>query len=71
MLGYAIAILFISLISSIYYRCLLKLQSAEDQLHRSHLVLSAQADLIVCLCDAETGQRGFLITGENKYLKPF
>jgi len=70
-LGYAIAILFIVLISSIYYRCLLKLQSAEDQLHRSHLVLSAQANLIACLKDAETGQRGFLITGENKYLKPF
>ena len=69
--GYGIALLFIVLISSIYYRCLLKLQSAEDQLHRSHLVLSAQANLIACLKDAETGQRGFLITGENKYLKPF
>jgi len=69
--GYGIALLFIVLISSIYYRCLLKLHSAEDQLYHSHLVLSAQANLIACLKDAETGQRGYLITGENKYLKPF
>lgn len=69
--GYILALLFIVLISVNYCRCLFELSSAGDQLNHSHLVLNAQAKLISGLKDAETGQRGYLITGDNQYLKPF
>ena len=69
--GYALALIFIVQISLSFFTCLLELSSAADLLHNSHSVLNAQARLISGLKDAETGQLGYLITGENKYLKRF
>ena len=68
---YALALIFIVQISLSFFTCLLELSSAADLLHNSHSVLNAQARLISGLKDAETGQLGYLITGENKYLKRF
>lgn len=36
----------------------------------THEVLSALAEVLSLVKDAETGQRGFVITGEEKYLEP-
>lgn len=69
--GYALALLFIGLVSINCYRCLIELTRAADQIGHSELVLHAQAKLISGLKDAETGQRGYLITGEYQYLKPY
>ena len=37
----------------------------------THEVLDALEQLISTLKDAETGQRGYLITGEPRYLDPY
>jgi len=37
----------------------------------THLVLTRLTDLLSTLQDAETGQRGYLITGEPRYLAPY
>jgi CheY-like chemotaxis protein/CHASE3 domain sensor protein/putative methionine-R-sulfoxide reductase with GAF domain len=37
----------------------------------SHLVIHELDGLLSALKDAETGQRGFIITGEEKYLEPY
>jgi signal transduction histidine kinase/CHASE3 domain sensor protein len=37
----------------------------------SHLVLATTKDLALALRDAETGQRGFLLTGSEEYLTPY
>ena len=34
-------------------------------------VLGALSDLDLAVRDAETGQRGYLLTGENSYLEPY
>lgn len=36
----------------------------------SHRVIEAGQRLLIGLADAETGQRGYLITGERRYLEP-
>lgn len=38
---------------------------------RSHQTVSAIDSVLAALTDAETGQRGFLLTGENRYLEPY
>jgi CHASE3 domain sensor protein len=40
----------------------------EDQAHKAELALSA---LLSTLKDAETGQRGYLLTGDEDYLQPY
>lgn len=38
---------------------------------KTHEVLSALADVLSLVKDTETGQRGFLITGDERYLEPY
>jgi CheY-like chemotaxis protein len=38
---------------------------------RTHSVITALDDLLSTMKDAETGQRGYLITGEDSYLVPY
>ncbi|MGC4006542.1 MAG: CHASE3 domain-containing protein [Pirellulales bacterium] len=38
---------------------------------RAYGILKASAELLSTAQDAETGQRGFLITGDKNYLKPY
>ena len=41
------------------------------QVTYTNKVLDAMDDLLSTMKDAETGQRGYLITGEDQYLKPY
>lgn len=41
------------------------------QVFRTHEVITALDDLLSTLKDAETGQRGYLLTGDERYLEPF
>ena len=45
-------------------------ESAQWEAH-THVVIQKLGDLISSLKDAETGQRGFLITGKPAYLEPY
>jgi len=42
-----------------------------EQVTRTHEVLVALDDVVSLLKDAETGQRGFVITGDERYLVPY
>src|SRR5690242_3740910 len=42
-----------------------------DQLDRTSRALLQSEALLSTLCDAETGQRGFLLTGNTAYLEPY
>src|SRR6186997_1699270 len=44
---------------------------AGDQVARTQNVLAATHQLLGHLIDAETGQRGFLLTGNEEYLEPY
>jgi signal transduction histidine kinase len=48
-----------------------QLHDDSGQVAHTHEVLDALDDLLSTVKDAETGQRGFLITGESRYLKPY
>src|SRR6476469_3517918 len=44
---------------------------ASEAVAHTHAVKTALERLLSILVDAETGQRGFIITGEAKYLEPY
>jgi signal transduction histidine kinase/CheY-like chemotaxis protein len=46
-------------------------RSARDWSDRSYQVLVTLKDLDLAMHDAETGQRGFVLTGKNDYLTPY
>jgi methyl-accepting chemotaxis protein len=48
-----------------------KLKTAIDWNTHTYQVLQNQEQILSLLKDAETGQRGYIITGEDQYLEPF
>lgn len=53
-----------------YHNTVLLYQAAAEVTH-THKVLDALAELLSTAKDAETGQRGFVITGDLEYLRPY
>ncbi len=56
---------------AISYRNTLKLVENEHWVSHTHQVLTELEAMISTLKDAETGQRGYLLTGEERYLEPY
>lgn len=48
-----------------------RLRHDADEVARTHVILEGLASSVATLTDAETGQRGFLITGDESYLAPY
>lgn len=48
-----------------------RLNSDDERVHDSELRLQALSEFISLLTDAESGQRGYLLTGESSYLQPY
>jgi PAS domain S-box-containing protein len=48
-----------------------ELRGATDEVERLNLVITSNERLLSALKDLETGQRGYLLTGDSKYLEPF
>lgn len=53
------------------YRNTLKLVENERWVNHTHQVLTELEATLSTLKDAETGQRGYLLTGEERYLEPY
>jgi len=48
-----------------------RLNTANERVHDSQLRQEALSEFIALLTDAESGQRGYLLTGEGSYLQPY
>src|SRR6202030_3983446 len=48
-----------------------RLNSANERVHDSELRQQALSEFIALISDAESGQRGYLLTGESSYLQPY
>lgn len=65
----ALALLILNAATS--YRNTLKLLENERWVSHTHRVLTELEATLSTLKDAETGQRGYLLTGEERYLEPY
>lgn len=69
MLGVSIAIAVV--IALLAYWSGQAANAEREQLDTTQQVAKLNADLLSALKDAETGQRGFLLTGQERYLEPY
>lgn len=67
--GIVLAILLINALIS--YRATARLIDQERWVSHTHQVLTELEGIISTMKDAETGERGFIITGEQPYLDPY
>ena len=69
--AFGLAALTLVTIALVSYRNASRLIDNETLVAQSHQVRTELADLLSELKDAETGQRGFIITGNESYLAPY
>jgi CheY-like chemotaxis protein len=69
--GLAAVLAFFLLSGAVAYLNIQTLRSNNQKVLHSHDVLIALDELLSTTQDAETGQRGYLLTGDSKYLEPY
>ncbi|MEP7352586.1 MAG: CHASE3 domain-containing protein [Acidobacteriota bacterium] len=69
--GYGLTLLVVGVVGVIAYRSTNELIDSSDARKHSFRVKETLVSVLSTLKDAETGQRGFLLTGEERYLEPY
>src|SRR5580704_10682430 len=69
--GFGLALVILVVIGGVSYRSIAKLTETAELVAHTHQVLDNLEVVVSDMKDAETGQRGYLITGEERYLEPF
>jgi PAS domain S-box-containing protein len=70
-LGFALSCAILALIGGSSYHRLAELRDATRAVEHTHEVRTELERILSLLTDAETGQRGFLLTGAVSYLEPY
>src|SRR5690348_7733696 len=72
-IGVGIAVVLAALVINAFisYRAMRRVITNNEGVTHTHEVLTELEATLSTMIDAETGQRGFLITGENAYLEPY
>ena len=65
------ALLLVVVIGVLSYRAWMAYHQQRDQVATTRQIVQGAEDLLGALRDAETGQRGFLLTGDEVYLDPY
>jgi len=69
--SFALALVILLIIGTGAYTNTKELLESSASVAHTHLVIGKLEELLSQLKDAETGQRGFIITGEERYLEPY
>ncbi len=69
--GFVVGLLLMVLVGLGSYRSMAQLNQNSAQVTHTYQVLSELDDILSELKDIETGQRGFILTGEEQYLEPY
>ena len=69
--AFVLALLIIGIVGVQSYQGIQKLIEANHWVIHTHEVREKLEDVLSLLKDAETGQRGFVLTGEDSYLEPY
>ncbi|CAN5482177.1 HAMP domain-containing methyl-accepting chemotaxis protein [soil metagenome] len=69
--GYGLALVLLVIIGAVSYQSTVRLIEAAGWVSHTHNVIDQAEDVLSAVKDAETGQRGYVITGDESYLTPF
>jgi signal transduction histidine kinase/DNA-binding response OmpR family regulator/CHASE3 domain sensor protein len=70
-IGLIAGVAFFVLSAAAAYLNILNMRESEGEIRRTHDVLTSLDDLLAATLDAETGQRGYLLTGSESFLDPY
>jgi methyl-accepting chemotaxis protein len=71
LLGFGLALLILAIIGAVSYRNTVTLIDNTEWRSHTHIVLTSLESLVGEVTNAETGQRGYLVTGREEYLEPY
>jgi len=69
--GFAFALALLSVIGVLSYRSLGRVREDAAEVARTHEVIASLRLLLATVTDAETAQRGYTVTGDERYLEPY
>src|SRR5712691_6658581 len=69
--GFGLALSILITIGVVSFNSTTKLIDSSDWVSHTHSALNQLDGLVSSMKDAETGQRGFVLTGEQRYLEPY
>lgn len=69
--AFGVALVVLLILGAVSYNSTTKLIESAEWVRHTHEVLSELEEVVSVLSGAETGQRGFIITGEARYLEPY
>jgi len=69
--GFALALVILTIIGLLNYLNIKKMNEEERWEHHTYAVAREFDELLSALQDVETGERGFVITGKEDFLKPY
>jgi methyl-accepting chemotaxis protein len=69
--GFGLGLAVLLVVGAVSYDSTTKVSSSAEWVRHTHEVLTGLDGLLSGMKDAETGQRGYIITGESRYLEPF
>lgn len=69
--GFAVAVITTVVTGAALLQIPLRQNQASDWIEHTHLVLTELETALSTMKDAETGQRGYLLTGDKRYLEPY
>jgi methyl-accepting chemotaxis protein len=69
--GFGLALAVLLVVGAVSYDSTTKLIDSAEWVRHTHEVLTGLDELLSGMKDAETGQRGYVITGEARYLEPY
>src|ERR1700742_636746 len=70
-IGFIISLVLLLFITIASYISIQNLLESSELVEHSNMVISTLENIISFMKDAETGQRGYLLTGNNTFLKPY
>src|SRR5579872_2059032 len=70
-ISFGIALVLLIVIGAVSYDSTSQLIASAGTVRHTFQVLTELEDLLSTLKDAETGQRGYVITGAKRYLEPY
>jgi methyl-accepting chemotaxis protein len=69
--GFALSFVLLVVVGAVAYTSINKLTTTSRWITHTHEVLEHIASVLSSLKDAETGQRGYVITGDDAFLEPY
>ena len=69
--GFGAALAIMAILAAVAFNSISNLTTTAGQVEHTREVLGGLDDILGALKDAETGQRGYVITREDRYLEPY